>query len=103
MFKKITIAAVIALSSVSAAQANDPCHAFGYLAGSVMEARQSGVDMSDMMAIIAAEGGPAVDVARLMVIEAYGKPRYRGAEMIQREIEDFKNDAMLACYVGVGR
>lgn len=77
----------------------DVCPSVGDAAEAVMEARQSGVDMSKMMAVARADKSiEAMLVA--MVIAAYDQPRMSVPKNQTRSIEDFKNTALLACYKG---
>ena len=68
------------------------------LAKTIMDGRQKGVEMSQMMNIATAGPVDAANTAtRYMVIEAYNRPRFSTPEIIQRSIVDFQNDMYLAC------
>lgn len=104
MLKKFVIAALVTLSSVSLVSAQeDTCAAFGFMAGNVMEARQNGMDMSEMVALAnKIEDKDVGQAVKLTIIEAYKRPRFQSDEMIKREIEDFKNAIMVQCYEAIG-
>ena len=61
------------------------------VARKIMEARQAGASMSDMLA------NKPSDLVRKLTISAYETPRYQSPEFIQRAIDDFGNDTYLAC------
>lgn len=73
----------------------DICAAVGSLAEQIMEARQGGTPMSELMEI--AGDGPAL---RQLVIEAFEISRYSTPRHRERVVEDFRADAELACYRG---
>lgn len=76
-----------------AGQANgDPasCESVGLLAKTVMEARQSGVAMQDVM-----QG--ANELTKQLLIAAYEQPPYVSAAGKQRAITNFQNDVYLEC------
>lgn len=68
------------------------CGARHSLATSVMDSRQIGVPMPEVMAI--AEGLPAMEN---MAMEAYSKPRMRYEANKQDVITDFANAVYLTC------
>lgn len=66
------------------------CESVGLLAKTVMEARQSGVAMQDVM-----QG--ANELTRQLLIAAYEQPPYVSAGAKQRAITNFQNDVYLEC------
>jgi hypothetical protein len=73
------------------------CGAIGKLAKSIMERRQEGVSMNDMM-----QAGQNVDesirtITKRIVIAAYELPRYSTQEVIDRTVSDFENEIYLEC------
>lgn len=97
--KIASIALVLAvLASPSMAEARTPCETISGLAGTIMEARQSGVPMAKLMEHAAKAGTlNARRTAEGLIMTAYGQPRYQTPSIVQREIEDFRDEAHLAC------
>ena len=71
----------------------DPCQAVGSLAAQIMDHRQAGTSMSDLMA-----AAGHIELARLLIIEAYNIPRMSVPENQLREVQDFRNMAEAMCY-----
>ena len=94
--KNLLIAAAVAMSlTVQAEEKQDICGMVNELAGSIMSARQRGVDMAQAMSL-ASESG-AADIIKPIIIAAYEKPRYSVAENQQLAVTDFKNSVYLVC------
>lgn len=78
----------------------DACASIGGFAERLMEKRQQGIAMSDLMKLVASSEGPQhlKNQARQMVIAAYERPQYsidaNKADAIQR----FRNEWELRCY-----
>lgn len=68
------------------------CDALSGLAGSIMEAHQTGVSMSAAMR--AADSDPLTEK---MIIAAYEKPRYSTDKMKRQEIAEFRDTVYLMC------
>jgi hypothetical protein len=68
------------------------CKNYESLAETVMEKRQAGIAVSRMMEV-AGEDALIQD----LVERAYDQPRYSTDRMIRRTIEDFRNQAYMAC------
>ncbi len=68
------------------------CDSISTLAGSIMEARQEGIAMSNAMKI--ADGNK---LAELMVAGAFDTPRYGTADYKKRTIEEFRDSWYLKC------
>lgn len=74
------------------------CKSAAGAAKGIMNARQRGVTMTEMMEKVVGTADPAVkDVARAMVISAYEKPRFDTPEYQQKAEIDFENESYLAC------
>lgn len=94
--KNLLIAAAVAMSlTAQAEEKQDICGIVNELAGSIMSARQRGVDMAQAMK--AAGENAEVDFIRQIIIAAYEKPRYSVAENQQAAVNDFKNSVYLIC------
>lgn len=77
------------------------CTALGSLARSIMEKRQGGTDMSELMSVVDKFDVESFKpIARSMVMMAYSMPRFNGEEFKQKTILDFSNQVQLACYQG---
>jgi len=74
----------------------DPCITLGVLSTTVMDARQRGVSLGDIMT--AAQGN---DILQAITLAAYQVPRFTTEEYQQQAIADFGNEIMLACYEGM--
>jgi hypothetical protein len=105
--KKIitSLAAVAALLSgfaaLPASAQEDGCANMGYLAEVIMQQRQSGMTMSDMVARAEASGeeNPQIlDLTRAIIIDAYSRPQYGSPEYQENAISEFRNAVELACY-----
>jgi len=74
------------------------CEQVAGLAKSMMEARQGGIAMTQVLEVakkMDAESG--TDVGRNMVMAAFDVPRFHGEEAQARAIQDFSNDMHLSC------
>lgn len=94
------VAACFCLPIAHAQDEADACASIGGFAERLMEKRQQGIAMSDLMKLVASSEGPQhlKNQARQMVIAAYEKPQYsidaNKADAIQR----FRNEWELKCY-----
>lgn len=92
--KKLMILAVMMMVALNAsAKETDTCKNIAEVAETIMDARQSGVSVVDMMEIAGDN-----DLMKKMVIYAYKQPKYNGAEFRRKEIASFKNEFYIACY-----
>jgi hypothetical protein len=94
----ITFAALALVAATTAAPSEasqDRCEVIGQMAENIMQNRQRGISMSRMMGVAG-----DVEIARLLVIEAYDVPRMSMPENQQREVEDFRNMVEAMCYKG---
>lgn len=79
---------------------NDHCSSIEGLARTVMEARQRGVSMSQIMQLIQQTNPDAATLAlaRRMVTDAFNEPRYSTREYQQRAATDYGNTWAAVCY-----
>lgn len=91
----IKLVAAILLVTLSPASAkNTPekiCPALGELAERIMELRQSGVVLSELMTLLDQE-------FRGIAVMAYGNPQYSTEKMRATAARDFRNSVEHACY-----
>ena len=92
MKKLLTATLLTASLSVSA-----NCDDIAGLAKTVMETRQSGVSMSNMMKVAESDKGALGRIMKGMTIQAYKKPAYHGKELQQRMINDFEDKWYMLC------
>lgn len=96
--KKIFVCAAIVFAvTVSSAQANDMCDGQSKLANTIMEARQNGMPMRQMMNIVGNDGDASTKLSRALVKAAYGVPRYHSEGMKTRIATEFSNEVYLMC------
>ena len=93
--KKLLLATAL-LTASTVTNANQLCDELSELAGTVMSARQNGVDMSVIMKIMVKDDSADV-IGKEMTIKAYEVPRYSVEENKAREVKDFANNWYLAC------
>ena len=95
--KNLIIAAALTLSFTAFAEEpqTDVCDELNNLARSVMNARQSGMEMRQLIEVV--RGNEASEVAIEIIIRAYEKPRYSVEKNKQNAIKDFQNEIYLQC------
>lgn len=100
--KKTIIIALFIMIIPFAAQAEDEennwrksCEMYSSLAETVMEARQAGLPMSDMMDLVM--DGSLRKLTEEFIIEAYKTPRYSSERMKREAVIDFKDDVYHEC------
>jgi len=79
------------------------CKSFSKGAGTIMEIRQAGVSMSDVMQayVDTSQEGDSPTVGRaveLMITLAYETPRYSSESIQKRQVTEFENDFFLLCF-----
>lgn len=72
------------------------CNSTAKMAGTIMQARQAGMDMGKVLETSSSSEAFASKV-RDLVVAAYESPRYSTEKNKARAVEDFRNDAYLAC------
>lgn len=96
MKKLLLIPLLMTLPFTAQAQEIDGCVALSTLAESIMSARQSNIDMVQVMEI--ANSDPNISkVVVLLTKEAYSMPRFSTERIQQETIREFKNDVYLQC------
>jgi hypothetical protein len=95
----VAMALLAALSTTASAELTE-CKSHSYLAGEVMTSRQSGQQMATVIDIVKAEAGNsrAVQIAQLIVVDAYESPRFSTEKYKARAISEFKNKWYLWCF-----
>ncbi len=94
--KHIILTLVFAFIPITSVFAEDKdlvsCEQFEQMARTIMDGRLSGVSMSAMMAV---PGGS--ELSKLLIIEAYEKPKYSSEERKKEAISEFGNQIYLQC------
>ena len=73
------------------------CSASMRLAKTIMEKRQNGANIEEMMAVNQSPNKATQRIAQAMVISAYEHPAYSSENVKNKVINSFANDAYLAC------
>lgn len=73
------------------------CSASMRLAKTIMEKRQNGANIQEMMEVNQSSNKATQKIAQAMVVSAYEHPAYSSQEVKSRVINNFANDAYLAC------
>jgi len=74
------------------------CKEVSQLASTIMDARQSGVVMSQAMDVAeAADDEQLRDMSRKLVVAAYREGSYQSPDNVRRVVRDFENQAYLEC------
>lgn len=98
--KRLLVSVVaFCLGGAAAAQSKesiDSCRSYSEAARTVMENRQAGTKMAELMDWAANNKGHE-EISKYMVIAAYKKPAYRTPENQERTIINFENDMFLEC------
>lgn len=76
---------------------NSQCDELSKMAGRIMDSRQSGVPINDMLSVLDEHGGNASSILRRWTIEAYKEPLYSTDENKRIAITEFQNEAMILC------
>lgn len=96
MFKKLLLATALLSTSAIANTQNEEfksCKVLEQTAGLVMQARQDGMAMSDLL-----EAVQHNKLGQAVVIDAFKVSRYHTQSMKQRAVQDFKNLIFKTCY-----
>jgi soluble P-type ATPase len=95
----VAMAILAALSTTASAELTE-CKSHSYLAGEVMNSRQSGQQMAAVIDIVKAEADNSrlVQLAQLIVVDAYESPRFSTENYKARAISEFKNKWYLRCF-----
>ena len=85
-------------AAISNEELSSRCKSMSELSKIIMQKRQDGVPMSEMMEkVVNTSTQPLRDLIRLLVISAYEKPRFNTPEIQQKTILDFENESYLTC------
>jgi hypothetical protein len=90
MKKLITIAALTI--ACATASASTICQTVGKLAYTMMDARQAGLSLTELLAMPS-----RTPLGRTILLDAYESPRFHTEEMQERAKVDFRNKWELAC------
>ena len=99
----LAAAALMTITLVSPASANaesEFCPTVANMAVSLMEARQAGVPLLDLLTALEAFTGTAGKMANRMALEAYEQPLYSTESYQQESITEFGNAMLLSCLKG---
>lgn len=94
--KALMIAAALIVSLPAHAELTQ-CEMQSKLAHKIMEARQLGVDLADMMRVSDNASANMRAITRPLTLAAYSKSRYNTPENQRKAAQDFANDVMFAC------
>jgi hypothetical protein len=100
----ILVAAVSAVSAVSAtaiaSEGDDLCMALAGAAGTTMEARQEGIPVTRLLALVKPyedeDEGVGV-LLRGIILQAYDSPRFSTAKYRNEAIAEFQNQTLVNC------
>lgn len=78
----------------------DGCTDMGRIAAAIMEERQNGRPLSDIIALTTGRdyAQPVIDLVQGLAVIAYQSPRYRGDQAQQEAIQDFRNMVESECF-----
>ena len=80
----------------------DPCSELGRLAAGVMELRQNGTPVNELIELFSKPEVPRGSriIMRQLILLAYDTPRFSTARIKSEAAADFANKFMIACYKG---
>ena len=97
--KKLLLAATLLLAFNASAKLNiDNCYQLEELAGVIMEARQAGSTMGEMIKL-----ADNHKLTEALVIDAFEVPLYETAEYKEREINKYKNTVFKMCFKSISQ
>lgn len=70
---------------------DDYCEKISEISEAIMESRQRGVSLSNAL------GTSPLDIVRTIVLDAWESPRYSTESVVQREVDDFRDQWHLVC------
>lgn len=76
------------------------CESYARYAELVMELRQIGAPLSNILAPLGSDSSTEKEVMREIVLLAYEEPRYTTEAVQKREIQDFRNRIHVNCLRG---
>ena len=92
----LTFLTAIASPPLLADEDTKACAMYADMAKNIMEGRQGGISMAEMMEI-AGKSDIIKDISEEMVIQAYEYPRYNTERYKRRTAEDFRDQWYLIC------
>lgn len=95
----VTLLAVLAFPVLASPAMDEFCVNQGKLAASIMGGRQAGVTLERALEIAATGKAPMDELARGLVLDAYGQPRYMTAAMREQSVSDFRDKVTLTCII----
>jgi hypothetical protein len=93
MLKPIILALTLLATPLAAETEDDHCKQLGVMAAKIMESRQVGVPLSNMMSIAADN-----ELLKAMILSAYQSSRFSTDAYRQEAITDFRNEVEVMCY-----
>jgi hypothetical protein len=99
MYRKILFLTLLASASQSEASDNGVCKAISEIASVVMQARQIGVPMADLMDVFHKDDykESEINLIKKMVINAYEQPKFSTTKVQGETITEFSNQWHLSC------
>lgn len=93
LFKALALTALLTTPAVADTVTDQEfCTSVSELSEAVMEGRQGGTPMSEMMRVAGSNG-----IMKSMVLEAFDHPRYSTRDVKRRTIQEFTNQWFSTC------
>jgi len=93
--KKLLLATLLTASCTAQAATHEQCKEISSLAGTIMQAKQRGVSLADLMSVKDEKG-----IIKPVALSAYKEPSYSGAKYKRKQVVEFKNKWYLICIGG---
>jgi len=90
--KKSILAVTLLLSMPATAQVSEFCKSIAEISETIMQKRQEGVKMIDMLKPV--KGNKAVET---IVLDAYEGPKFSGDKNKRSTVSDFSDRGLMAC------
>ena len=100
MKKLILPLLMLTLPAISTAES--VCVQMSEVSGSIMHARQNGIDIATMFSIVDKVDAENPTFFRELIILAYSSPHYRVEENKETAIREFKTEVFIECYKKFG-
>lgn len=94
-----TLLTILATPVMASPAMDEFCVNQGKLAASIMGGRQAGVTLERALEIAATAKPPMNELARGLVLDAYGQPRFMTAAMREQSVSDFRDKVTLTCII----
>lgn len=92
-------AALMASPAVAEETVGEYCAAMASNAGNIMQARQNGASMADVLEQVSDKA----DILSTLTIMAYNRQRWQSPSMVARAVQDFRDQTHLYCLQTGGR